>query len=31
MIKGKHIQQAFYGFVYFRGVRGVGISGLYTN
>ena len=28
MIKGKHIQQAFDGFVYFCGVGGVGMSWL---
>ena len=31
MIKGKHLQQAFDGFVHFCGVRGVGISGLSTS
>ena len=30
MIKSKHIQQAFNGFVHFCGVGGVGVSGLQT-
>ena len=30
MINGKHIQQAFYGFVYAFGVGGVGISWLWA-